>query len=141
MGCDNQVGVKNIVMTFRDCDTDQEYGPLAHQLATDTQPLYRMCNYTNEQLPGGFVQRTLDVNSIEIEVIRNLAVPLSLYQGCAGVDIQVEHFNGLVYSAVNGTGTGNDGSDGHTVTLTLIFDTIDEFLPAGTIEANAALAA
>lgn len=136
MACDNQVGVKNIMLTFRDCDTDDEFGPIAHALATDTQPTYRLCEYTNEELPGGYITRTLASPSIEISVIRNLGIPLALYQGCASVDIQVEHFNGLVYSAVDGSGTGTDTSDAHEVTLTLIFREIDELLPAGTLDSN-----
>lgn len=136
MPCDNQVGVKNIVLTFRDCDTDEEFGPISHELATDTQPVYRLCKYTNDELPGGYIQRTLASPSIEIVVVRNLGIPLALYQGCASVDVQVEHFNGLVYSAVQGSATGTETSDGHEVTMTLIFREIDELLPDGTLEAN-----
>lgn len=137
MACDNQVGVKNIMLTFRDCDTNEEFGPIAHQLASDTQPTYRTCGFTNEELPGGYISRTLASNTIDIEVIRNLGIPLSNYQGCASVDIQVEHYNGLVYSAVDGSATGTDGSDGHTVTMTLIFkEPIDELLPSGQLAAN-----
>ena len=35
MTCENQVGVKNILLTFRDCDTDAVYGPISHKLATE----------------------------------------------------------------------------------------------------------
>ena len=141
MSCDNQVGVKNVLITFRDCDTDEEFGPIAHQLADDTQPTYRLCPYTNEELPGGFIQRTLAANQIEVNIVRNLGVPLALYQGCASIDVQIEHYNGLVYSAVRGSNTGTDGSDAHSVTMTMSFqEPIDEFLPAGTTEANTAFA-
>jgi hypothetical protein len=136
MACDNQVGVKNVVLTFRDCDTDEEWGPIAHELADDTQPVYRLCRFQNEELSGGYIQRTLASPSIEVNVIRNLGIPLSLYQGCAAVDVQIEHFNGLVYSATGGSATGTETSDAHAVTLTLIFKEIDEMLPEGTLDAN-----
>lgn len=136
MTCDNQVGVKNIMLTFRNCDTDEEFGPIAHELADDTQPVYRLCRFTNEELSGGYVTRTASSPSIEVNVIRNLGVPLALYQGCASLDIQIEHFNGLVYSATAGSATGTETSDAHAVTLTAIFREIDEMLPAGQLQAN-----
>lgn len=136
MACDNQVGVKNVVLTLRDCDTDEEYGPIAHELADDTQPVYRLCRFTNEELSGGYIQRTLASPSIEVNIIRNLGIPLAMYQGCASVDVQVEHFNGLVYSATAGSATGEETSDGHAVTMTLIFKEIDEMLPDGALDAN-----
>lgn len=142
MACENQVGVKNVMLTFRDCDTDEEFGPIAHELADDTQPTYRMCQYSNEDLPGGYIKRTLGNTQIEVAVIRDLGIPLSLYQGCANIDVQIEHYNGLVYSAVNGSSTGTDPSDAHAVTLTMSFrDPIDELLPSGTTQANLAVAA
>lgn len=141
MACDNQVGVKNIMLTFRDCDTDQVYGPISHELANDEQPQYRTCGYNNEELPGGYVKRTVASETIELTVIRNLGIPLALYQGCASIDIQIEHFNGLVYSAVQGTGTGDETSDAHEVTMTLSFREIDELLPAGLLDSTTQLAA
>lgn len=142
MACENQVGAKNVMLTFRDCDTNEEFGPIAHELADDTQPTYRLCPYTNEELPGGYVQRTLGSSMIEVAVVRDLGIPLALYQGCSNVDVQIEHYNGLVYSASNGSGTGTDGSDAHAVTLTLIFrGQIDEILPEGQTQANTPLAA
>lgn len=142
MACENQVGVKNVMLTFRDCDTDDEFGPIAHELADDTQPTYRLCNFSNEELPGGYIQRTKGAYQIEVVVVRNLTVPLALYQGCANVDVQVEHYNGLVYSAVNGSATGTESSDAHSVTLTLSFkEPIDELLPVGVADPNTPLAA
>jgi hypothetical protein len=141
MACDNQIGVKNVMLTFRDCDTDEVYGPISHELATEDLPTWRLCPYNNEPMPGGFVNRQHSNSSAEINVIRDLRIPLALYQGCADVTLQVEYFNGLVYSGVNGTGTGDEMSDTHAVTMTLVFRTIDELLPAGTLEANPPLAA
>lgn len=139
MSCENQVGVKNVMLTFRDCDTDEVFGPISHELATDAQPTYRTCGYINEALPGGYIRRTLSNAQIEVNVVRNLGIPLALYQGCASVDVQIEHYNGLVYSAVSGSGTGEETSDGHEVAMTMIFREIDELLPAGTLDANTQL--
>lgn len=141
MPCDNQVGVKNIMLTFRDCETDEVYGPIAHELATEEQPQYRTCAYANEILPGGYVRRTVSNAQIDVTVIRNLGIPLSLYQGCASVDIQIEHFNGLVYSAVDGTSTGEETSDAHEVAMSFAFREIDELLPNGTLDTTTAIAA
>ena len=135
MACENQVGVKNIMLTFRDCDTDETFGPLSHELATEDLPVWRTCTYTNEPLQGGFVRRTPLNPGVEINVIRDLRVPLALYQGCADVTIQVEYFNGLVYSGMNGMGVGEERSDAHEVTMDLSFKEIDELLPEGQLQA------
>jgi hypothetical protein len=129
MACENQVGIRNILIKFYDCDTDTSYGPIAHELSGDEQPQYRLCEYNNEPLPGGYVRRTRGNNEIQLTVIRNIGIPLALYQGCAAVDVTIEHFNGLVVTGINGTGTGDDSSDGHEVTLTATFKQIDELLP------------
>lgn len=142
MACENLVGVKNILMTFHDCDTGESFGPYSHQLATEDLPTIRTCGVTNEAISGGFIRRTLSFAQMELNVIRDLRVPLGYYQGCAAVDVQIEYYNGLVYTGLNGSQTGDDMSDTHEVTTTLAFKEIDELLPAGTIEANApALAA
>ena len=135
MACGNQVGVKNIMITFRDCETDQVFGPLSHELSGDDLPTIRICPYNNEPLPGGYVKRKLSNDEIEMKIIRDLRVPLALYQGCAAMDIQIEYYNGLVYSAMNGTGTGDDKSDTHEVMVKASFREIDELLPAGTLAA------
>lgn len=137
MTCDNQIGVKNILLTFRDCETDEVFGPISHDLATDTLPTWRLCEWTNEAVPGGFVRRAQASQGVEINVIRDLRIPLALYQGCSDVTLQVEYFNGLVYSAVKGTGLGDDKSDTHEVAMNISFRTIDELLPAGTLPAAA----
>ena len=134
MTCDNQVGVKNILLSFHDCDTDAVYGPIAHVLASDTLPTWRLCPYKNEPLPHGYVTRKPTNPEVEISVIRDLRIPLSMYQGCSDVNLQVEYFNGLVYSAAKGTGTGEGKSDTHETKLTISFREIDEMLPAGTLD-------
>lgn len=134
MACENQVGVKNILLTFTDCDTDQVFGPLAHELSSEDLPTWRLCAYNNTAMPGGFVRRQVTSSEVEIKVIRDLRIPLALYQGCANVNGQVEYYNGLVISWVGGTGTGDDKSDTHEVTMTIAFRTYDELLPAGTLD-------
>jgi hypothetical protein len=134
MTCDNQVGVKNILLTFKDCDTDAIYGPISHELSSEDLPTWRLCPYNNEPLPHGYVKRKPTNPEVEIKVIRDLRIPLSMYQGCSDVTLQVEYYNGLVYSAAKGTGTGDEKSDTHEVTMTITFKFIDELLPAGTLE-------
>jgi hypothetical protein len=140
MTCENQVGVKNILLTFKDCDTDAVYGPISHKLATDTLPTWRLCPYNNEPLPHGYVKRVPTNPEVEINVIRDLRIPLAMYQGCSDVNLQVEYYNGLVYSAVKGTGTGEEKSDTHEVAMTISFKEIDEMLPQGTLESTEAVA-
>jgi len=136
MTCENQVGVKNILITFRDCDTDLIYGPISHDLSSEDLPTWRLCAYNNDPLPHGYVKRQPTNPEVEIKVIRDLRIPLAMYQGCSDVTLQVEYYNGLVYSAAKGTGTGDEKSDTHEVTMTISFKQIDELLPAGTLEAT-----
>jgi len=127
--CDNQIGVRNILIRFTDCDSNAVYGPFSHELAGSEQPTYRLCEFSNEALPGGYVRRTRGTNEISVMVIRNLGIPLALYQGCGSMDITIEHFNGMVITGLSGTSTGEESSDGHEVTLTASFKEIDELLP------------
>lgn len=138
MACLNQVGVKNILITFTDCDTDEVIGPISHELAGEEQPTYRTCEYTNEPMTNGRVMRNKSNQSITVTVERNLGISLAYYQGCARIDMQIEHFDGRVYSAENGTATGEEESDGSDVTITAVFEEIDELLPVGAPEAVAA---
>lgn len=141
MACDNQVGVRNIFLTFTDCDTGSRFGPFVHELSGDEQPQYKLCAFSNEPMTGGYVRRTRDNQMIELSVIRNLQIPLAFYQGCSAVDITVEHYNGMVITGLDGTGTGDETSDGHEVSMTLVFRELDELLPSGTADAAPALAA
>ncbi|MBO4228450.1 hypothetical protein [Bradyrhizobium neotropicale] len=136
MTCENQVGVKNILLTFKDCDTDAVYGPISHLLSSEDLPTWRLCPYNNDPLPHGYVKRQPTNPEVEIKVIRDLRIPLSMYQGCSDVTLQVEYYNGLVYSAAKGTGTGDDKSDTHEVTMTISFKEIDEMLPNGLLEST-----
>ena len=134
MTCENQVGVKNILMTFLDCDTGLIYGPIAHNLSSDDLPTWRLCPFNNDALPRGYVSRKPSNPEVEIKVIRDLRIPLAMYQGCSDITLQVEYYNGLVYSAAKGTGTGDTKSNTHEAEMTISFKEIDELLPAGTLE-------
>ena len=127
-------GWKTARLTFKDCDTDAIYGPISHELSSEDLPTWRLCPYNNEPLPHGYVKRQPSNPEVEIKVIRDLRIPLAMYQGCSDVNLQVEYYNGLVYSAAKGTGTGDEKSDSHEVTMTIVFKEIDELLPAGTLE-------
>lgn len=129
MSCENQVGVRNILIKFYDCDSGAVYGPISHELATDEQPRYRLCGSNNEALPGGYVRRTKGNEMMTLSVIRNIGIPLAMYQGCASIDITVEHFNGMVMTGLGGTSTGEESSDGHEVSIEAVFKNIDELLP------------
>lgn len=123
-------------MTFLDCDTGAIYGPIAHKLSSEDLPTWRLCPYNNDTLPQGYVKRKPANPEVEIKVIRDLRIPLAMYQGCSDVSLQVEYFNGLVYSAAKGTGTGDTKSDTHEADMTISFKEIDELLPAGTLEST-----
>jgi hypothetical protein len=129
--CNNQVGVRNIFITFKDCDSDTTYGPISHELAGEELPQYKFCDYRNEPLPGGYVRKLRTNNEMSLVIIRDLSVPLAMYQGCAAVDITVEHHNGTVVTGFTGTSVGDESSDGHEVTLTATFREMDEILPSG----------
>lgn len=133
MACENIVGIKNILLTFKDCDTGAIIGPYSHELSTDELPTWKLCPYTNETMTGGYTRRTYANSMVTINVIRDLRIPLAWYQGCAAVDIQAEYENGLVYTAKGGTHTGDDQSDTHAVTMTLSYRQIDELLPEGAL--------
>ena len=133
--CDNLVGIKNVVLTFFDCDTNIKLGPISHKLSSDDLPEVRTCDEQHESLPGGFTKKQQDSAMIKIKLIRDLRVPLAFYQGCASVDISLEYLNGLVYTGLNGGVTGDNLSDSHQVEMDMTFITIDELLPAGALAA------
>ena len=126
-------GVKNIPIPFRDCDTDTVYGPIAHELATDTLPTWRLCAYNNEAMPHGYVKRVVSNLSTEIEAHPGPVVPFDV----TGVVVTPNSGGILQRShrpAAQGTGTGDEKSDTHSMAMTISFKVIDEMLPAGTLE-------
>lgn len=135
MACEKMVGVKNIALTFYNCATGQEIGPIVHELATDELPTVKLCTVVNDRLPGGFISQTQGDARMNMTVIRDLRVELALYQGCAAITAQIEYLNGLVYTGLNGNVIGDESSDSHAVTLDITYDTIDEMLPPGALAA------
>lgn len=136
MPCENLVGVKNILITFRDCDTDERIGPISHKLSSEDLPTWRACDENNTALPGGYTKRQQSNASGMLKVIRDMRVPLAFYQGCASVDLQVEMLNGIVMTGLQGGVIGDTKSDTHEVEMELSFKQIDELLPPGSL-ANA----
>lgn len=119
--CSEQIGVRNIKISFTDCDSNESINNVAHELATDALPEWRLCSYNNEPLPGGYVRRVKSNSGVTIIVRRDQRIPLEWYQGCAAVDIQVEYFNGQVITGINGTPTGDTRSDTYEVELDVSF--------------------
>jgi len=138
MSCDSQIGVKNILLTFTDCSTGAIIRKVSHKLATDELPTIKTCDYVNEAMTGGYVRRTYANPTMSLNVIRSTRVPLSYYQGCAAIDIQIEYLNGLIYTGNGGSVTGDEGSDTHAVPMELVFKQIDETLPREQFDAAAA---
>lgn len=135
MACEGIVGVKNVLITFFDCSTQQKVGPYSHKLATDELPTWKASTWVNEAMTQGYTRRTASNAGANISVIRDLRIPLRYYQGDAAIDIQVEYENGLVYTGRNGGVVGDDQSDSHEVAMELTFRTLDELLPAGAVAA------
>lgn len=135
MACENQIGVKNILITFQDCDTEEIIRNVSHKLSTEELPTVLACTWSVEALTNGYVQRSAMNASINLNVIRDTRVPLAWYQGCAQIDIQIEYLNGLVYTAFGGSVVGAEASDTHDVGMEISFKEIDEMLPAAQIAA------
>lgn len=135
MPCETLVGVKNILLTFHDCEQDLTVGPISHEQSSEDLPTVRTCAWNNETLVGGYTKRSAANASMELKVIRDLRIPLAFYQGCASVNVQVEYDNGLIYTGVNGGVLGDEKSDTHEVMLDLTFPVLDELLPSGALAA------
>lgn len=131
--CDNIIGVKNILLTFRDCDTNQVIGPLVHKLANEELPRWRVYAFRQEKRPGGYVIRHHTSPTCQMNLIRDLRVPLAFYQGKAALDVQVEYENGLVYTGVSGGVEGEEVSDTHEVMLQIAFKQLSELMPPGAL--------
>lgn len=131
--CDNIVGVKNILIKFTNCDTGQVTGPFQHELAKEDLPKWRTYAYKQEALPGGFVRRHHIHPECEMDIRRDLRVPLLDYQGRSQLDIQVEYDNGLVYTGTSGGVVGDEKSDTHEVMLRIAFRSLAELLPPGAL--------
>ena len=114
-------------------DTETRVGPISHKLATDEIPMWKACEWNPEALPGGYTKRVASNASAEMSLIRDKRIPLSYYQGCASVDVQVEYLNGIVMTGLSGGVIGEERSDTHQVDLEFSFRTVDELLPPGAL--------
>lgn len=133
MSCPSIVGVKNILLTFTNCETGAVLGPIVHELAKEELPQWRSYEYKQEMLPGGYVRRHHISPEVDMTVIRDLRVPLTYYQGKAALDVQVEYDNGLVYTGTSGGVLGDDKSDTHEAPLKVAFRQLTELLPPGSL--------
>lgn len=133
--CDNVVGVKNILITFRNCQTNAVVGPISHKLSKDDLPMWRLYEWRQEKIPGGYVKRHQISQEVEMDIIRDLRIPMVDYQGRSQLDIQVEYDNGLVYTGTSGGVQGEEKSDTHEVKLPVVFRQVTELLPPGALVA------
>ena len=133
MSCDNVVGVKNIMIKFTNCETGAIIGPIAHDMAKDDLPTWRLYPFKIEELPGGYIIKHHSSSKGEMEVIRDLRVPMVDYQGRSQIDLQVEYENGLVYTGTTGGVQGEEMTDTHGVKLSMSFKSLSELLPPGAL--------
>lgn len=134
-GCNQIVGVKNILVTFRNCDSGQVVGPIAHELATDDEPKIRTFEWHSEELKGGFTKRKHKNPMMEMKLIMDQRIPMKDYQGRSALDIQIEYISGRVYTGAGGGVTTDSASDTYEADLKLSFAAIDELLPPGSLMA------
>lgn len=130
-GCNKIVGIKNILMTFTNCETGERVGPIAHELATDEDPKIRSHEWTQEDLKGGYTKRKHHNPFMELKVIRDPRIPLKDYQGRSAIDLQIEYIMGYVYTGVDGGVTGDPSSDTYEADMKISFAEVHELLPPG----------
>lgn len=135
MSCENMVGVKNIIISFTNCDTGETVKNISHKQANDELPTFRACAWVNEPMTNGFTMRTASNANMQFSVIRDKRIPIAWYQGCASIDVQIEMLSGIVYTGVGGSVSGEDGSDSHEVAVDATFVELDEMLPEGQLVA------
>lgn len=139
--CQNQVGVLNLTLGFTNCTNTTDSGGAniaarTHYMAKDQLPSYLVPNFTLQGTTNGRAKRMYQNSKIKIDVTRDLAIPLSYYQGQAAIDYQCEHLSGAVVTGKSGYVVGAAESDGDTVTMNIEFASIEELLPAGSLAQN-----
>lgn len=135
MACGKQNGVKNILITFTNCDTEEVIPSISHNLPDDTLPTYKNCAWAITALTNGYVQRAAANATMTLPVIRDPRIPLTYYQGCASLDVQVEKFDGTVMTLTGGSVVDAEESDGYSVTMNIVASEIDELLAPGSLAA------
>lgn len=139
--CPSQVGVRNLVISFKDCDSDQEWRNVAHKMNGDVLPTVLACNKNTTALPGGKVQVSEGTGyTFSADIQRACGIPLAMYQGCAAIDVSVEWYDGSVWTLLNGSVTDAGESDGNSITLTGSFQEFDEILSCSMMDSDAPLA-
>lgn len=140
--CPAQVGVRNLVISFKDCESDNEWRNVVHKINGDTLPTVMACNKTTTVLPGGKVQVGEGTGyTFTADILRVESIPLAMYQGCAAIDVSVEFYDGSVWTLLNGSVTDATESDGNTIQLTASFQEFDEILAVNTLETDEPLEA
>lgn len=130
MSCQDQIGVKNISISFTDCDSGNEAGPYAHVLSDDgALPEIVACTAKNTELTDGKVKRARTNAGINISVQPLRSVPLAFYQGCASIDIQLEYYDGTVITGKDGNVIDAGGSTYEKADMNIRFKEIDEMRP------------
>lgn len=133
--CDRTIGVKQILLAFTDCDTGQKYGPFAHKQGDEELPVWRLVDFVNEEVPGGWVERKQRSMYGEFTVNKDPRLPSSFYQGKAAISGQIEYRDGRVITFDEAAVAGDDASDLRKFKMRIVSPLIDELLPAGALVA------
>lgn len=130
MACESLVGVKNLIMSIRDCNNPDRFFPnRVHTLANETPQLY-LSDRTNEAASGGYVRQRSTNPRIDMTVIMDRSIPPELYQANSSIDVQIEMLDGRIITGRSGSPTGENMSDLHEVQMSISFQRIDVTLVA-----------
>jgi hypothetical protein len=132
-GCNKIVGLKNLMFTFYDPETNTSTGPWAHELSKEELPQIRSYGYKLEPMTGGYQKKVRTNAHFDCNVIMLDFIPMSFYQGRACITVQAEYESGRIYTGSNGTVTGEEMSDSHDAPMKMLFDTLYERLPPGAV--------
>lgn len=131
MSCANKEGVKNILLTFVDCETGEKISNISHKQPLDADnPTMIGCAFNNTDIGRGRVSVAERSEQMTLTVQGDNAVPISYYQGCASVTVQVEWFSGEVWTGEDGNVIEPDASNRASITMTLVFEKINVMLAA-----------
>lgn len=131
MACDKKEGIKNILLTFTDCDTEETTGPISHKQPVDADlPTVMACSYANTDIGRGRVTVAEQSQNLSVTVQGDRSIPMSWYQGCAEIKIQIEWFTGEVWTGMAGQVIDAEASNRTSITMSIIFEEIDIMLPA-----------
>lgn len=126
MACESDVGLKNLVLTFRDCNTGEEISAISHNLAEDTQFEWNACPYTRTSTSGRKTRVSKASVQINFTVVPSLSIPSNYYTGCAEMDVSAEFYSGRVITATNGSIVDASAMNEESVAIQARFDVLDE---------------